>query len=257
MKVDIHVHIMLQNGDTANFKPGVEKLLDSMDRAGIDKSNVIPLIYSVHPDEETENFLASFITEYITVNPRFYSMIWLNPHLPINFLSDMIKRLIINGPVNGVKLLNDMNAADRSMEPLAGFMEKHDVPVLIHSWYNTLKETEFEATPKDVACLAGKFPGLRIVMAHLRGAGYRGVQDIKKHKNIIIDTCGSESEDGYMRYALDELGPERVIFGTDYPGRDFPAAIGRVESAEMTGEQRDMVFYQNAVKFLEGRKTNA
>ena len=253
MKTDIHVHPILKPGDRSGFETETALLIDCMDRAGIDRANIIPIMYDVVLDEEAIEFLASYLIPALARHPdRFFGMLWLNPLLPIGYLSDTVKKYIIDGPVHGVKLLCELNASDERMEPLAAFLEEYGVPVLIHSWYNNLSANKNESAPRDVARLAAKFPALKIVMAHLRGAGFRGVQDIKKHPNVSIDTSGSESEDGYLAYALRELGPDRVLFGTDYPGRDFSAAIGRIESVEISRGDRDMIFNSNAEKFLRG-----
>jgi len=257
MIVDVHVHPMLRFGNAACFDEEEAKLLDCMDRAGIEKSNAIPIAtnergFTAYTNTDVIEYMASFLYKILERNPRrFYSMIWLNPYLPMDVLSDFIRRYVLNGPFNGIKILYEMKVSDRKFEPLAAFMEKYDVPVLIHAWYNNF-QAYAECEPCDIACLAGKFPGLRILMAHLRGSRFRGVQDIKKHKNVSIDTCGSESEDGYLAYALKELGPERVVYGSDYPGRDFSASIGRIESLDMPDEVREKIFSQNAINFLTG-----
>jgi predicted TIM-barrel fold metal-dependent hydrolase len=257
MIVDMHVHPMLNRSDPVTCETKTAELLDCMDRVKIDKANVIPLLtgpagLSSYYNEESTVFLAEGILKMLNGNEgRFYSMLYLNPYLNLNFLTDTIKKYILNGPVNGVKLLNEMRASDPLLEPLAAFLEKFGVPVLHHSWYNNFQGYS-ESTPRDIANLAKKFPNLRILMAHMRGARFRGIQDIKEHKNVWVDTSGSECEDGYLAYALKELGPERVVHGSDYPGRDFACAMGRVESWEMAPFEREMVFALNGIFFLEG-----
>jgi len=252
MITDVHVHPILTLNDAERAERETARLLDCMERAGIDRANNIPIMFGVALNEEVINYLASYLTKTLAIYPdKFYGMLWLNPHLPIAFLEDAVSRHILDGPIHGVKLLCEMKASDARMEPLAKFLERRGVPVLMHSWYNNLSEQEGESTPRDVAALAAKFPELKIIMAHLRGAGFRGVQDIKKHPNVSIDTCGSESEDGYLSYALRELGPDRMLFGTDYPGRDFAAAIGRIESVDMPRGDRANVFGGNAERLLK------
>jgi predicted TIM-barrel fold metal-dependent hydrolase len=260
MIIDAHVHPMLRIGDAACFEVEEAKLLDCMDRAGIGKANAIPIAttdrgFASYTNVEAIEYMASFLAGILAKNPtRFYGMLWLNPYLSMDILSDIVRRHILEGPVHGVKILYEMKVSDPKIEPLAAFLEKHDVPVLIHAWYNNF-QAYAECEPSDVACLAEKFPGLRILMAHLRGSRFRGAQDIKKHRNVMIDTCGSESEDGYLDYALRELGPDRVVYGSDYPGRDFSTSIGRIESLEMPAEVREKVFCRNAAGFLEGGRS--
>jgi hypothetical protein len=263
MILDIHVHPMVSWGDIKSYDREEEKLLDCMRRANIDKASATPLLQrkaglASLPDEDEIRFVGDFAVRLVEKYPnKFYGMLWLNPRLPIGFLTDTLKRYVIDGSLTGVKLLCEINVAEREVEPLAAFMEKHGIPAMIHSWYSNLSTNPNEAKPRDVACLASKFPGLRIQMAHLRGARFRGVQDIKPHKNIWIDTSGSESEDGYMEYALQELGAERILYGSDYPGRDFSVSIARVTSLDAPKEVIDKILGLNAIEFLEGRRKDA
>jgi len=255
--VDIHVHPSLIRGDTSNYGAEEERLIDCMDRAGIAMANIMPLVRekggSYHnPTEDDINQMAEFTRGMLKNRPgKFYSMLWLNPFLPISFLEGVIQRHILDGPINGVKILYELRVGDPQHEPLAKFMEKHNVPVLIHAWYNNMSPFPGESRPCDVAELARKFPGLRISMAHMRGARFRGIQDIKKHKNVRLDTCGSESEDGYLQYAVQELGENRVVYGSDYGGRDFSASIARIESLDAPQKTLDKIFGENAIDFLE------
>ena len=257
MITDMHIHPMVHKNNPGSCEARLADLLDCMSRVGIDKASVVPLMLDAsgiasYVNEEGTVFLAECILKMLKGNEkRFYSMLHLNPFLDFNFITDILKKYIINGPVNGIKFLTEMNASDRRLEPLAGFMEKNSIPCLYHSWNNNFQGYS-ESRPSDIAILAGKFPGLRIQMAHMRGAGFRGIQDIKKHKNVWVDTSGSECEDGYLEYTFNELGADRIIHGSDYPGRDIATAMGRVQSLEMSDSDRAKIFGLNAERLIRG-----
>ena len=257
MTVDLHVHPILVKGDAGSYATEVEKLLERMDRYGIQKANIVPLIEDssgllAFPDEKSTIFCAEFLKKSVEEHrDRFFSMIWLNPYLDMEFLKNIIRKYVIEGNINGVKLLGEMNAADKRLEPLAAFLEENDIPVLYHCSYKTAQKGYSESNPSDIACLARKFPKLRITMAHLRGCMFRGVQIAKKIPNLSIDTGGSYYEDGYLEYALKELGPDRILFGSDYPGRNMAVQMSRIYSVEMTDEDREKLLGCNAVRFLE------
>lgn len=256
MIVDLHVHLNLEKDDEGSSGAAVGKLLDCMDRVGVRKANIIPMVVKNggHLDflnERSTLFCAEFLNKAVNKHKnRLFSMIWLNPYLETGFLRDIIRKYVIGGYINGVKLLTEMNASDKRLEPLAALLEEYDIPLLYHCWYKTVGKGYSESDPSEISRLAGKFPGLRIVMAHLGGCRCRGVQEIKKHKNVLIDTSGSFYEDGYLEYALKELGPDRVLFGSDYPGRDMAAQMSRIYSVEMKPEDRRKLLGINAVNFL-------
>jgi predicted TIM-barrel fold metal-dependent hydrolase len=53
-----------------------------------------------------------------------------------------------------------------------------------------------------------------------------------------------------VEYAVRRLGPERVIFGSDWPIRDFGTQVGRVLGARLTSEERELIFRGNAARLL-------
>ena len=53
-----------------------------------------------------------------------------------------------------------------------------------------------------------------------------------------------------LDYAVEMLGAERVLFGTDLPGAAYITNYAQVMGAELTEEQRQLIFYKNAQKLL-------
>ena len=113
-----------------------------------------------------------------------------------------------------------------------------------------LEQTPNESTPADIASLAARYPDVPIQMAHLGGARIRGVQDIRPHENISIDTSGSQPIGGLVEYAVKELGADRVVYGSDVPGRDFSAQLGRIYGARLSASDRDKILYRNAHRLI-------
>ncbi len=179
---------------------------------------------------------------------RFFPMLWVNPNLPLDFLKDLVAKYLLDGPVIGIKV--KQHAPDGKMHALFELLQKHDIPVLMHSWYHTGGAPGPQLDPAKIVSLVRDKPGLRLLMAHLTGCQFRGVQDIKPHKNISIDSSGAQPFDGHVAYALRELGAERVHFGSDFPLRDFPTQLARVDSAEMAPQERELVLADNALRFF-------
>jgi len=176
-------------------------------------------------------------------------VVYLSPEHPAASL-DELNRHVADGPFVGVKLWIAMRANDVRLDRLVGRIEELGVPVLQHAWYKTVDGFPDESTPSDVAELARRHPGLTIQMAHLGGAGRRGVADIAPHKNIVVDTSGGDPVLGEVEYAVSELGADRVIFGTDAPIRDPATALAKV--LHLPPDSRDLVLSGNARR-LYGR----
>lgn len=257
MIIDAHFHCRIGSPDTAELKKECEKIMYEFRRAGIDRSCIMPSgsYETFYNDMEGQTELAECLARIVEMYPdKFYGMLKLNGLLPGDALIDLLKKYVVNGPLTGVKLTTQMNARDPRLEEVCRFMEEHDIPVLWHCWYKTFCKYEFESDPADIAFFAKKYPKIRILMAHLTGCGRRGVQDIKDCPNVSIDTSGSQPFDGYLEYALKELGPDRILYGSDYPCRDIPAQLGRIHSLDLSSEDREKILCGNALKFY--RKGN-
>ncbi len=161
-----------------------------------------------------------------------------------------IERCVVQGNLRGIKLEVTTKATDPALDPVMEGARKAGVPVLHHSWYKTTGLVASESHPGEIADLAGRFPDVRIIMAHMTAAGVRGIRDIQPHTNVFVDTSGSQGEAGAVEYAVRLLGVERIMFGTDVPGRDFSAQIGRILGANITDEQRRSIFHDNAHRLL-------
>ncbi len=257
MIIDSHIHFDLE---VKNKEQAIEGLLHEFQLTGIDKSCIMPVIGN------TENGLRYFyaskedITEctdaacdVLNKYPgKFYHMVYMNSILPIDFLKEFVKKYILNGPVTGIKLTIQMKASDPRLEPFLSVLEENDVPLLFHCWDKTVEKFRYESDPRDIVCMAKKFPSLRVLVAHVTGCRFKGIQDIRKYPNLLMDTSGSQPEDGFIEYALNNLGPDRVLYGSDYPGRDIATQLARVYSIDMDQETREKILFKNAVRFFEG-----
>ncbi|HOJ20752.1 MAG TPA: amidohydrolase family protein, partial [Armatimonadota bacterium] len=66
----------------------------------------------------------------------------------------------------------------------------------------------------------------------------------------LVDTSGGDPEAGVVEYAVRQLGAERVLFGSDVPGRSYGVQLGKVLGAQLTPEQRDLILFGNAERIL-------
>ncbi|WP_164821543.1 amidohydrolase family protein [Paenibacillus koleovorans] len=252
MIIDSHVHILFSR--TQPWQPLVEQTLHHMEMAGVDQICVLPhpqFAGNIFPNKDDMLFQAEQLVEIYNAHPdKFLPLLFINPSLPPDFSLELMERYIRNGPLIGTKFHISMIADDRRYEPIYDYLEEHDIPMLFHSWYKTVERTTFESTPADIARMAKKHPRMRILMAHLTGAKLRGVMDIKPYPNVLLDTSGSQPEEGYLARAIEELGADRVLYGSDYPIRAFSTQLGRIDSVALSAEDRDKVLYRNAQRFF-------
>ena len=88
-------------------------------------------------------------------------------------------------------------------------------------------------------------------MAHMTGVGRRGVQDVEDLPNVYVDTSGGWYDSEMAEYAVRHVGQDRVLYGSDYPGRDYAPQVGRVEGANLPPEIKEKVLWRNAAALLK------
>ncbi len=150
----------------------------------------------------------------------------------------------------GIKQGLEVNARNEGVDPIAEAAAEHGIPIVFHAWYKVVEVFENESNASDIADLARRHPDTRIIMAHLTGVNRRGVQDIEDLPNVWVDTSGGWYDSEMVEYAVRHLGAERVVYGSDYPGRDYAPQIGRVLGAGLGEEDREKILWRNAAGLL-------
>lgn len=178
-----------------------------------------------------------------------YGFCYVNP-LHGKQAVDEVTRCIAEHKMVGVKLWIACKCSDPKVYPIVEEATRLGVPVLQHSWNRIGGNFEGESYPKDVAILAEKYPQARIIMAHMGLWWREGVDAVKAHPNVFVDTSGFDPETGSIEYAIKELGVDRIMFGSDGPGRDVLCQIGKVASAKLSDVEREKLFYLNAEKIV-------
>ena len=252
-RIDIHTHLL---------KPGNEPDEEELDaiirlsrRFGIERLVQLGNLYLAKsfeaPDPEDIRVINSHTLKVTRRHPDvFIGFCYLNPANPASFSLEEIDRCVAQGGMRGLKFEVSVKATDKRYDPLMARAEALDIPVLHHAWYNLTGTHANESTPAEIADLARRFPGVTVVMAHLGGAGERGVLDIADLPNVLIDTAGSWPESALVEYAVRRLGAHRVVYGSDWPIRDFGAQTGRILGADLEPEERELIFRGNAARVL-------
>ena len=252
MIVDAHVHIGRSFAAWRTDDADAD-LVTTAREVGIDRMLVSSLGdtgYIAYPTPDEMRAANDHVLEATARFPGFvFGLCYVTPEHTDAAL-DEIRRCVEDGPMVGIKLWIARKASDPSVDPILDAAERLGVPVLQHAFYKTPGNLPDESDAADVARLAARHPGAIIQMAHLYGVGERGVQDIAPYPNVLLDTSGSDPESGLLDYAVDCLGAERILFGSDAPGRDFAIQLAKVAGAGLTDAQRGLILGGNAARML-------
>ena len=255
MIIDIHTHHFLGRETLKSPKP-VEPLMCLAKQAGVTRMNLLGNLFrtdKIRPPARDVKAINTLTMRQVRAYPDFFTgFCYLNPVLDGRFLLDEIDRCVAAGNLIGLKFEIDLNCRDPRLDPLLDRARELDIPVLHHSWHNIdLCTQPYKSDPPDIADLAARHPQVTIIMPHLAGVGVRGVLDVLPHPNVLIDTSGGLSVAGLVEYAVDRLGPERLLYGSDVNGRDFSCQIGRVLGAQVSAKVKEQILWRNAARVLK------
>ena len=104
---------------------------------------------------------------------------------------------------------------------------------------------------RHLAAHAQAHPDLNIIIAHALASDYQTAADLAaEHGNLYLDFCSSWSYRGKVEYAVDKCGASKIVFGSDMDLLDPAFTLGAFEGADLTDEQRQSIYYDNAARLL-------
>lgn len=151
-------------------------------------------------------------------------------------------------PVRGVKL----HPAHYTLHPFGELTVRLckkagelGLPVLFHCG------DEMMCLPLQIGELAAKCPETIVILAHMGGYAHNrdAIEVAKKYDNIYIDTSEVPLVKE-IKWFVEELGADRIFFGTDAPCCDPLVELKKVKLAGLSGKQLEMVLYKNAVRVM-------
>jgi predicted TIM-barrel fold metal-dependent hydrolase len=260
MIIDAHVHIgQWMRPYSSQDGNAVEELIQSARINNIDRLCVSSLGdrgYTNYPSPEEFTSANTHILEIMRVFPQeILGFCYVNPQHSDASLAEL-DRCIVDGEMAGIKLWVACKASDNLVDPIAEKAIELGAPILQHAWYKITGNLPDESTPADVAELARRFADVTIIMAHMHGAGYRGILDIAPYPNILVDTSGGDPESTVVEFAVRELGAERIVFGSDAPGRSFGIQLGKVLGADISDKAKELILHGNMERILKMWKSD-
>lgn len=123
-------------------------------------------------------------------------------------------------------------------DTLFSFAEKHRAVVLMHPQH-------IPEMPK----FADKYPGMKLIIAHLNSMEHIEAAAAAKNGNIYVDTSASGvCANNIVEYAVSRLGSEKILFGTDTYACSY--AYPRIALAELPVEDKENILWKNAVRMF-------
>ena len=241
MIIDFHAHCDVRFG----WVHTPEVLLKMMAESNIDKA-VITTYADLPGDDPTtlERFIGALekypdkiVAGFIRLNP------WYGKRTE-ELMEEVAKRPYIKGlklhPMSIIMRPNDSPVL--SLVKRAGDL---GWPVYFHSGDEPI------SMPSHVGKAAKACPETKIIMGHTGGFFYwkDAIKNASKYKNIYCETSATPFANA-IRKAVDVIGPERVIFGSDMPAMHPTVELKKIEAADLSKDEKQLILCDNAKQML-------
>ncbi len=110
---------------------------------------------------------------------------------------------------------------------------------------------------EEMKFIIEKFPQATIVFPHFGDDHeyaniFKRIDLVARHPNCYLDTSGyGHDRMGMLEYAVKTIGPDRVLFGSDFSINDPSTVIARVQNSFLTEEQKRKVLGENVLTLLK------
>ena len=262
----------------------VSKQIAHMDAAGVDIAVLHLNIWPEWLTPESASVINDSMASVVESHPdRFVGLAHVHPTQ--KGAIEEARRAIRELGLKGIGIVSNIDGIPLDAEvlwPLYEVANEHGVPVVVHPAsmpfeHSMLKEYNLARSIGRVhdvmlattrlmvsGCLAN-FPDLRFVMPHLGGAFFAvknrlstryyegGAHPFDRYiDQFYFDTAPALWGEPELRCAVEVLGPERIVFGSDYPlSLDFMAdAVALVDSIQAPTAAKGLITWGNAASLF-------
>lgn len=202
-----------------------------------------------------------------------------------------VEEMAEEGLIEGIKLYTAYQQIDFASAPfkqVARLAAKKNLPLMFHGgvsymlWKalgvqrvlalattpptNTTREPY--KTPGEFEQVAQAFPSVNIIVSHLCKPFFTElIEVLQRNANLFTDISGildSKLDPGYraacveqVKRVIGECGPNKIMFGTDFPVQTHEDSVYFVEQAMQaySAEDKQKVYFDNAHHILKSRPT--
>lgn len=224
--IDAHNHVGVRHGAR---QLGAD-LVAKMDQTGVDKAVMFPFTEGNFTNDEVK-------TAYDEFPERLIPYCAVNAWVP--GAADEVRRCVRDWGFKGLKLhptLNGYHLSDPGLvNPLFEEADSLGIPIIVHG------ASDLYNSPPEFAEMARRFPRVKLLMAHM---GYfwsvdQAIQYAKELPNLYLES--SRAPIFEITTAVTELGPGRVVWGTDSPFVDYEWEFKKMERCTKDRAVYDLV----------------
>lgn len=163
-----------------------------------------------------------------------------------------IETWIARGPMVGIRRQDGkFPAGNANSDSIVRRARELGALIIQLNWFDALGAGNPRATtPSTLAALAARHPEITFISGHAGGEWEQGIRAIRPHKHILDETSGFDPTAGFVAMAVRELGAERIVFGSHFPGRSIGTELGKILSARLSSRDNERMFGGNLRRLL-------
>jgi len=241
MIIDGHVHI--GSSQYLQIDADAQMLIRVADELGFDRLFVTHVTSLYYEMKEGNDELGQDLQRF---GDRLLGYVTIPTHRLGQAAGDEIRRCVERYGMKGVKLYSHPESPITEASSTAILETATDLklPILGHF------------TPDECDVLMQRVPETRIVMAHMGGQPYAmgnwhlAVEVAARHPNLYLDTASSQIDNGMIEHAVEHIGAEKILFGTDTPLLDPWVQRAKIEGAQIPDEAKRLILGGNLQRLL-------
>ena len=235
-----------------------EALLESMDRCDIDQAFLVNIGWATHDlCRETNDYILDAARRH---PDRFVAFCSVNPVVGRQAVEE-IERCAAAGARGIGELHPDSQGYDlgdrHTMAPIVDAASRARMVILTHASepVGHLYPGKGQVTPRVLYRFVTNFPDQPLICAHWGGGlpFYALMPEVRRAlKNVAFDTAASPFlyEPGIFEAVAGLVGPEKILFGSDFPLIKQERGIKQVEESKLTAEAKELMLGGNAARWL-------
>jgi len=164
-----------------------------------------------------------------------------------------------------VRSLTDQISPEKIAKDLSGVMriaEKHKVPIQFPTAWSQFPGGLFYGDPVWADEVAGRHPSVPVILTKMgRSVGryFDTVMSVAmRNANVYFDVVGTSPQ--HLRFAVDTIGAERIMFGTDWsttwrwlsvPDTLHKIRVKVLDDAKLSHEERQQILWKTAARVFK------
>ena len=270
-KIDMHCHTTNRKVEGLLCEyPSLTNLEDYMKQYNIEKS-VVLATYFPHKGTGVSNFR---LHNWVTGNEKFEMFGSLDfDHFyfqGLNELSEMAEDKLMKG-IKIYTCYQHVDLHSDNFNAVLNVAKTHNLPMMFHVGYSyscMSKHGKVAYTepvgPRDLEFLSQENPEMNFIFSHM-GKPFLSdlVEVVKNSSNVYTDNSGllDSSYESHelaecvedIKVFLGECGPEKLLFGTDFPVQTHEHSVLMIEQAmkNFLHNEKEKVYFENARRLLK------